>query len=154
MLSSGVKQVEFEVHLYEASNKVIIGGDGGWGSCCFPCIIEERGEYDCDSLEEMLTAALAMGHIVAEDVIAIDIYIKFVALFPLFLNQPRADIVLAHVVDQVFKLREIWWFINKDIAIWVPWATLEALGILSIDGGKIVFLFVIIIVVAHKFMGL
>ena len=76
--------------------------------------------------------------------IAVDIYIKFVALFPRFLNQPCADIVLAHVVDQVFKLREIWWFINEDIAIWVPWVTPEALGMLSIDGGNIVFLFVII----------
>ncbi len=126
----------------------------GWGSSCFPCIIEERGEYDRDSLEEMLTAALVTGRIVAEDVIAVDTDIKFVALFPRFLNQPRANIVLAHVVDQVFKLQEIWWFINEDIAIWVSWATPEALGILSIDGGKIVFLFVIIIVVAHKFMGL
>ncbi len=86
--------------------------------------------------------------------IAVDIYIKFVALFPRFLNQSRADIVLAHVVDQVFKLREIWWFINEDIAIWVPWATPEALSILSIDGGDVVFLVVTIFVVAHKFMGL
>ena len=102
----------------------------------------------------MLTAALATGRIVSKDVIAVDIYVKFVALFPRFLNKPRADIVLAHVVDQVFKLQEIWRFIDEDMAIWVPWATPEALGILSIDGGDVVFLVVIIFVVAHKFMGL
>ena len=103
----------------------------------------------------MLTVALALatGRIVAEDVIAVDINIKFVAFYPRFLNQPHADIVLAHVGDQVFKLGEIWWFINKDIAICVPWATPETLGILCIDGGKM-FLMFVIVVVAHKFMGL
>jgi hypothetical protein len=41
----------------------------------------------------MLAATFAMNSIVAEYMIAIDIFIKLVALFPRFLNQPCTNIV-------------------------------------------------------------
>ena len=115
--------------------------------------IEEWGEYNCDSSEEMLTTAFATSCIVAEDVITVNINIKFITLFPRFLNQPRANVILAHVINQVFKLGEIGGFVHKNIAICVLWATPEALGILGIDVGKM-FLMFVVVVVAHKFMGL
>ncbi len=86
----------------------------------------------------MLAATFATNSIVAEYMITVDIDIKLVALFPRFLNQPCTNIVLAHVIDQVFELGEM------------P----EALGILGVHGGKIVFLIFVIGIVAHKFMGL
>ena len=90
----------------ESTNKIIIlvGPDWGRRSSCFPRVIEEWGEYNHDSSEEMLTAAFTTNCIVAEDVITVDINIKFIALFPRFLNQPRANVILAHVINQVFKL--------------------------------------------------
>jgi hypothetical protein len=55
----------------------------------------------------MLTAAFTTSRIVAKDVITVDINIKFIALFPRLLNQPRTNVILAHVIDQIFKLGEI-----------------------------------------------
>ena len=62
--------------------------------------------------------------------------------------------MFSHVIDKIFKLGKIGGLINKDIAICIPWATPEALGILSVDGGEMISFLFVIVVVAHKFMGL
>jgi hypothetical protein len=85
----------------------------------------------------MLAAVFATDSIVAKYMVSVDIDIKVVALFPHFLYQPRTNILLAHVINQVFELREIRRLVDKDIAVWVSWATQEALGILGIDGGGV-----------------
>ncbi len=65
----------------------------------------------------MLAATFTTNSIVVEYMIAIDIDIKLVALFPRFLNQPYTNIVLAHVIDQVFELGEIGRLVDKNIAV-------------------------------------
>ncbi len=142
--------------LHEATNKVVIviGGDGGLGSCGFPRIMEERGEYDGDSLEKVLPAAFSAVCIVRKDVITIDIDIKFVTFFPCLLDHPCIDIVLAHVVYQIFEFGEVGGMIDKYYSVSISWATPETLGVLRVDGGEVLFLMFVTVVVAYKFMGL
>jgi hypothetical protein len=51
-----------------------------------PCLIELGGENDTNLFEEVPFAIFAFGGIVAKDVIASNIYVKFIAFFPCLLH--------------------------------------------------------------------
>ena len=101
----------------------------------------------------MLAAVFAMDSIVAKYMVSVGIDIRVVALFSRFLYQPCTNILLAHVINQVFEFREIRRLVDKDIAVGVSWTTPEALGILGIDGGDIVFLFLLLLLLLTNSWG-
>ncbi len=64
--------------------------------------MEKQGEDDSNASEEMLVSIFSMVCIVAENMVSVDVDVKFVAFFPSFLDQPGSNIILAHVINQVF----------------------------------------------------
>ena len=64
--------------------------------------MKNQGEDDSNASEEVLASVFSRVCIVAENMVSIDVEVEFVAFFPSFLDQPHSNIVLAHVINQVF----------------------------------------------------
>jgi len=94
--------------------------------------VELGRKYDCDSAKEVLTSAGASISIVSEDMISSYLSVKVISFLPGLLEKPRSNIMLSHVVDDVFQLGKVGGCVDYDVTIYVMGASPEASCILSI----------------------
>ncbi len=69
--------------------------------------MELRGEYDCNISEEMLAACSSPFGIMAGDMVSSNLSVKVVSFFPGFLEKPRSNIKLAHVVNNLLQFGKV-----------------------------------------------
>jgi hypothetical protein len=101
-----------------------------------------------------MTTICSLVGVVTEDVVSSTFNVEVVSLFPCFLYQPITTIMLAHVVNDVFKFGQVGGCIDKDVTIRILWTVPQTLSILDINHGMFNCLFCVFIVVAFGFIGL
>jgi hypothetical protein len=65
----------------------------------------------------MVTTIRSSVGIVTENVVSSAFNIEVVSLFPCFLYQPGTNILLAHVINDVFEFGQVRWCIDKNVTI-------------------------------------
>jgi hypothetical protein len=101
-----------------------------------------------------VTTIHSLVGIVTENVVPSTFNIEVVSLFPCFLYQPGTDILLVHVVNDVFEFGQVRWCIAKNVTIRVSWTTPQSSGILGLNCGMFSCLFCVSTVVPYRFIGL
>ncbi len=67
--------------------------------------MELGGENDRNASVEMLMAGYSSFGIMAEDMVSSYLSVKVVSFFPGLLEEPCSNVMLVHVIDNVFQFR-------------------------------------------------
>ena len=63
---------------------------------------KRRREDDGDPFEKISSSSDTACRVMTKYVVAIHVYVKVITVFPCFLDKSSSNIVLVHVVDDVF----------------------------------------------------